>query len=413
MIPCPNSELDPCAGFSLTFNSEGGEIIGQSTGYPAGTPLTVLVPGNDFTYRATVQDNGDILFNPSSQISLPYGWQEIQLLTREGVCPNQDSGIWRPVIYPDCQDSCTILGTQSNNGTIVGFVENCETIADPEPRPVRVIINDRPYFGEVAPDGTFIVEGIDMADQDVADGQTLLIEVIDAFNQGGGLGNCSTKATVVFQKATSCTPKCTRWQKINQGETVKLYHDTTGWDSTCVTPPVNDPNNLWLQAIDLWNQCHPCGNLFEFVDTPAEADVYIAYEPESQDVNGYVLSPLLNQGLDCFNEDIYDNLFSPANPMQLRIHCNGNSIERTVTTMAHELGHVLGMPHIFQHRFVHSIMGTNPDRFDTVQLFPIDKQQMAIRYPCDCPLTNLIIDSELAETPVIVDSPHSCPGCRR
>lgn len=261
------------------------------------------------------------------------------------------------------------------------------------------------------------------------------------------LGCISSRGSVVEE---FCTPECSRWTGINDGNPVKIYHDWTGitinqypsvsllGDQVAWQPgfystlPAQNPIAYLEEAVAKWNAAYSCGTLFEFVDDPQDADVLFIYratspaqgEPNAVG-NALCLCDTDNQITCSVNAD-HSTRWFPGMPAWTSINfvtpALGNldfvSTPAAIQVMMHELGHTLGMGHSYivpdpngGPGSVLSIMGNwdvNQAPFTTVQGW--DLERLNLRYPCGCTLTNNYISSAFAQE-VAHLAHENCPGC--
>ena len=212
-----------------------------------------------------------------------------------------------------------------------------------------------------------------------------------------------------------CTPSCTRWSQINAGEPVRIYHDTSNYDPNC-RPIVNEPDpQVYLDAaIATWESGYPCGQLFEMVDDPALAQVIVVH-----DTNNFG-EPLGTATCACDAEDDicvrqvdHSIVFSAANPAIVTIYCqpgtNFANIQQYINIWVHELGHILGMGHVYGVPNVDSIMGLSTTPTIPGELKEFDLLQLQMRHPCDCILTQNF--RPFYEARPINQSGGYCPVC--
>lgn len=218
----------------------------------------------------------------------------------------------------------------------------------------------------------------------------------------------------IVQTLSFCTPECTRWTQVNEGEPIRVYHDKTNWDPNCragIDEP--DPQAYLDEAIATWESGYPCGQLFEMVNDPALAQVIVVH-----DENNFG-EPLGTATCACDAEDDvcvkqvdHSLTFSESSPAIVTVYCQqgvGISLLQYVNVWIHELGHILGMGHVYGLP-VNSIMGLNMANPPTGTLRDFDLEQLQARYPCGCNLTGNLM---LPDTdPVRNQTGDFCPVCQ-
>jgi len=215
-----------------------------------------------------------------------------------------------------------------------------------------------------------------------------------------------------------CEPTCSRWASVNEGETIKLFHDPSNWDPNLFNfANAPDPIVYLQEAMQVWNDAYPCGTLFEIVDTRAEASVIVDYDDETGENVGFLgfATCFCDEDDDvCVQQVDQSAFFSPARPAELTIVKNDFFInqppERLINTYLHELGHILGMGHIYG-RPEQSIMGNNPNAAQSVSLYGWDLEQLDARHPCGCTIVQPQISPFLQEV-TRRKTKSFCPGCR-
>ena len=217
-----------------------------------------------------------------------------------------------------------------------------------------------------------------------------------------------------------CTPSCTRWSQINAGQPVTVYHDKSQYDRNC-RPIVNEPDPQYYLdiALDHWNAGYSCGDLFVMVEDPALAQVMVVH-----DTNNFG-GPLGTATCACDAEDDvcvrqvdHSQIFSIANPAILTMYCqpgtNFASVRQYLNIWIHELGHILGMGHVYNTvdsngNSVDSIMGLNLSNLPLGTHKPFDQEQLDNRHPCGCQLTSNFMP------PIEIDELNTtssfCPVC--
>ena len=211
-----------------------------------------------------------------------------------------------------------------------------------------------------------------------------------------------------------CTPMCTRWAQINDGEPVRIYHDTSNYDPNC-RPTINEPDpQVYLDAaIATWESGYPCGQLFEMVDDPALAQVIVVH-----DTNNFG-GPVGTASCACDAEDDicvrqvdHSTIFTSTNPAVMTIYCQPGTdfatVQQYINVWVHELGHILGMGHVYNLP-VDSIMGQVTTAVIPGELKAFDLEQLQDRYPCDCVLTSSF--REFYEPRPINQTSDYCPVC--
>lgn len=213
----------------------------------------------------------------------------------------------------------------------------------------------------------------------------------------------------------ACEAQCTRWTSINQGQSVKIYHDGSNWDANYYTN-INEPDPIvYLQeAIGRWNDAYECGTLFELVDDQTEASVVVSYFEENPDnacLLGSALCACEEDDDICLRTSDHSSIFSPSFQSPVRMYfspCILNSSENLwINVYVHEFGHILGMGHVAGLP-VTSIMG-NRDRESTV-LPDFDIEQLNLRHPCGCNIITPLTDFYPPVEPM-VSTADFCPGC--
>lgn len=221
------------------------------------------------------------------------------------------------------------------------------------------------------------------------------------------------------QQTELCDPMCVRWSEINQGMPLKVFHDKSQWDPNhypLISEP--DPDVYLIKAIDLWNSGYPCGDLFELTDDLSEALVTMEYVQQPVGDCAAVATTL------CFcdaESEICERVFDHSSfysvdrkqpiTMNLLNGCpNQDALreERWNNTMVHELGHVLGMGHVFNQSFP-SVMGNRNN--DIMVLYGHDLDMIARRHPCNCIMVNPLSNTEPLTEAHLSHSGEHCPGC--
>lgn len=230
-----------------------------------------------------------------------------------------------------------------------------------------------------------------------------------------------------------CIPTCSRWTQINRGQPVNIWIDQSNYDPTCYpqVEAAGDQAFHLQQAINYWEAAYPCGQLFNIVDTAAEADVRMSY------FQGTVEDGLPAGSASCLcepedtNSDqcsvnadhtvTFSTLLASLNIYCLTFGGNPNSDwspSYYQFIVAHELGHLLGLGHQYNQPYP-SIMG-NPTILSgsnafsfvidlDINNYPEDKAQLEARYPCGCTLTNELT-SERTDL-VLRQTDEICPVC--
>ena len=237
-----------------------------------------------------------------------------------------------------------------------------------------------------------------------------------------------------------CIPECNRWSTINSGQPVKLFHDVNGitdnpYDPSPTIPyqpnffPVlvgEDPEQMFLEAVNMWEEQYDCGNLFEVVDDPAAANTIIYYV-ETDGLNGDPSDPASayifvdTDETGCTRNFNLSTTYTPESPatqsyIRMTFHTpippgtvaqQLASRDSWIGTIVHELGHILGMGHQYNvtdnNVGPFSVMGASgaggvpgsglPDG----HIHPIDKAMLDARYPCDCNIVDTFPESDIQE----------------
>lgn len=218
-----------------------------------------------------------------------------------------------------------------------------------------------------------------------------------------------------------CTPECARWYKVNQGESIKVYQDVSGWDPNYYSQMVESPQTHIQRALDIWNDAYPCGTLFELVTDPALADVVQVYPTEvtTNGLNGSVTSVVDQDGEECILQVDEGQTFGPGQPMFMQMYCSQGleqsgqaTDDRYVNIFVHEFGHVLGMNHLSDGSTPPmSIMVNTGVQAGGAGLYGFDVDQLLRRYPCGCVLTSNLAQPIEYNLP-IVSSETLCPCCQ-
>lgn len=131
--------------------------------------------------------------------------------------------------------------------------------------------------------------------------------------------------TLPCQKATiipPCTPSCTRWTSINEGQPVVYFHDTTNWNPGCYTAFLPglvdldepDPQAYLDPAIALWQSGYPCGTLFQRTMDRAQANLIIQYGGDNGTVVGNATCYCDADDDVCIRQVDHNQFFNTSNP---------------------------------------------------------------------------------------------------
>lgn len=276
-----------------------------------------------------------------------------------------------------------------------------------------------PSFNQFAPTSNPIFS-FDLNNSSVGDTLSFSVEITDSNGISASSEVCSF---VVTEANEECIPECVRWTSVNLGEPIPIYHDGSNWDPNFFTHP-NGPNApdaiVYLQAaVDLWNSAYSCGDLFRITDDRSEARATVEYidpdDPAFCEFSGTALCVCDMEGDICVRQLDHSSFFTPASPSEVKMYklpCiqSTRTEVRFMNTYLHELGHVLGMGHVFNEPF-QSIMG-QANREVTFQLYPWDISELERRYPCDCVLNEPIVSENFMTIDDVMASSDHCPGCR-
>lgn len=219
--------------------------------------------------------------------------------------------------------------------------------------------------------------------------------------------------------ARLCSPECTRWSQVNAGDPIRYFHDKSGWDPTVTVNPIAfdapDPDVYMLPGMAIWESAYPCGNLFEEQPTAATAQMIIRYLPNTPGGPSGTASCFCDANDDvCVRQFDHSTHYSESNPALLTIYqaTNGRvSVNSFSNLYTHELGHILGMGHVFGLPDVVSVMGSPLNQNRDLVLYSFDALQLRRRYPCACTITNNIVSEPPGEVPVHNQTGSFCPGC--
>lgn len=223
-------------------------------------------------------------------------------------------------------------------------------------------------------------------------------------------------------KAETCTPMCTRWTQVNEGDPIKVYHDKTNFDPNFyvnVAAVETDPDVLLQTALDIWEEAYPCGTLFELVDDPSQAELIIQYGTSTQGPGtawGDATCFCDNDNDVCVQQVDHSVFFTEGNPATINMYyvsdVNGVPLGMSyvfwLETYVHELGHILGMGHV-SGLPIDSVMGNQPFH-TTPQIWDWDRDQLDDRYPCGCVLTGKLTAFIVPEKKT--HTSDFCPRCQ-
>ena len=173
------------------------------------------------------------------------------------------------------------------------------------------------------------------------------------------------------------------------------------------------------EAVAMWEAYYPCGQLFQEVDNFADADLWIHYEPVVQQdsaILGTALCFCDDDNEICVKQTDHNEEFGfDKRKSEITLYCAGfqqNFLtqQQWLYVMVHELGHVMGMGHVFtQDIGIQSVMGGDYV-FDNGGIFPHDIAELERRYPCDCELTSPLV-TEFHDG-VLKTTKDECPVCQ-
>lgn len=220
----------------------------------------------------------------------------------------------------------------------------------------------------------------------------------------------------------NCTPMCTRWGKVNAGEPITYFHETSTYTPGSYQGNVDDatPDAYLARAISLWEDLYGCGTLFEQVDNQGDADLHIFYvDRQDGDPVGQALCVCDEDDEVCVKQTDHTDVFAAPSsgtglPQQtikmfldFRPNADNYSENLFINIVLHELGHALGMGHVYG-LGVDSVMAETD--LQDVRLYDFDQEQLDARYPCDCVLQSNLTRIKATDL-TVENSAERCPGC--